>query len=79
MLYVFIEGRWIMVTFLSGKRAGRPPKKPQKTSVSFSVADLEDLGQLLAVGQAILQKPAPVVARLKAAMTRIGVSTPKSL
>jgi hypothetical protein len=79
MLYVFIERRWIMVTFLSGKRAGRPPKKPTTTSVSFSATDLEDLGQLLAVGQAILQKPAPVVARLKAAMTRTGVVTPKGL
>jgi hypothetical protein len=68
-----------MVTFLSGKRVGRPPKKPRSTSVSFTATDLEDLGQLLAVGQALLQKRAPVVARLKAAMTRVGVSAPKGL
>jgi hypothetical protein len=74
MLYVFIEGRWIMVTFLSRERAGRPPKRPRTTSASFSAADLEDLRQFLVVGQAILQKSAPVVAHLKAAMTRMGVA-----
>jgi hypothetical protein len=63
-----------MVRLLGGKRAGTPPKKPRTTSVSLSAAGLEDLGQLLAVGQAILQKPAPVVARLKAAMTQMGVT-----
>jgi len=39
--------------------------------VSFSADDLAALGHLIAVGQAVLQKRPPVVARLKAAMTRM--------
>jgi hypothetical protein len=68
-----------MVSFLSNKRPGRPPSKPRTTSISFSTAELEDLGQLLAVGQSVLQRRAVVGPRLKAAMTRLGVRTPKGL
>jgi hypothetical protein len=49
------------------------------TSVSFSPDDLTDLGHLVAVGQAVLQKDAPIIARLKAAMTRMGIRVPKGL
>jgi hypothetical protein len=69
-----------MVSFLSPKkRPGRPPRAARMTSVSFSADDLADLGHLVAVGQAVLQKDAPIIARLKAAMTRLGVRPPKGL
>ncbi len=48
-------------------------------AVSFSVDDLAALGHLVVVGQAVLQKHPPVVARLKAAMTPMGVPFPEGL
>jgi hypothetical protein len=47
------------------------------TAVSFSADDLAALGHLNAVGQAVLQKRPPVVARLKAAMTRMAFHSRK--
>jgi len=47
------------------------------TAVSFSADDLAALGHLIAVGQAVLQKRPPVVARLKAAMTRMAFHSQK--
>ena len=60
------------------KRARRPRDR-RTTAVSFSPEDLADLGKLLATGQAVLQERPPVVARLKAAMTRLGVPLPMGL
>ncbi len=70
-----------MVSFLKTKRAGRPVKQLEHrtTSISFSESDLADLGHIIAVGQGVLQKHPPVVARLKAAMTRMKVPFPKGL
>ena len=47
--------------------------------MSFSADDLAELGHVIAVGQTVLQKRPAVVARLKAAMTRMGVSLPAGL
>jgi hypothetical protein len=58
---------------------GRPPKRRRLTSISLSEADLSALGRLLSVGQAVLQTRFPVVARLKAAMTRLEVPIPPGL
>jgi hypothetical protein len=64
-----------MVSFLNTKkRIGRPPQRTRTTSVSFTAQELSELEHVIAVGQAVLQKQLPVVARLKAAMTRLGVS-----
>jgi hypothetical protein len=49
------------------------------TALSFAADDLAALGKLVATGQAVLQEKPPVVARLKAAMTRLGVPLPKGL
>jgi hypothetical protein len=68
-----------MVSFLNTRRPGRPPKHSALTAVTFSTQDLVELGHLIAVGQAVLQKRVPVVARLKAAMTRLGVRIPQGL
>jgi len=62
-------------------RTKRPAAKAA-TAVTFSAADLETLGRLVAAGQAVLggSGPAhPVVARLKAAMTRLAVPVPRGL
>jgi hypothetical protein len=67
-----------MVTFGKGRGRGRPPKNNQ-TSISFSSVELEDLGQLLTVGQSMMNKRALAAPRLKAALTRLGVKTPVGL
>ena len=65
-------------------KLGRTKKPTVKTAtaVTFSAEDLQVLGRLVAAGQAVLggHDPAhPVVARLKAAMTRLGVPVPRGL
>lgn len=57
----------------------QPKRRPRATSVTFSAEDLTALAGLLAAGQVMLQRSAPVVSRLKAAMTRLGVTVPKGL
>lgn len=59
----------------------RRPRKPTRTSISFSADDLAQLGPLVAAGVVLTQpkvKPA-VLARLKAAMTRLGVTVPRGV
>ena len=62
-----------MVNFMNNTRRKQPVRKRQRTAVSFSAEDLSALAPLLAVGQAVLKQRPVVVARLKAAMTRMGV------
>jgi len=49
------------------------------TTISFSGDDLTALGRLAGAGQLVLQTGHPVLARLKAAMTRLRVPVPKGL
>jgi hypothetical protein len=58
---------------------GRPPRRKRATSITLSEADLSALARLLSVGQAVVQTRFPVVARLKAAMTRLGIPIPPGL
>ena len=58
---------------------GRPPRRKRTTSITLSTDDLAALARLLAVGQPLVQQRLPVVARLKAAMTRLGVPIPPGL
>lgn len=53
----------------------------RRTSLSITADELAGRGQLLAAGQVVLQpKQRPlVIARLKAAMTRLGVAVPTGL
>jgi hypothetical protein len=67
-----------MVTFLKTNKPGRPAKRSQ-TTISISSAELEDLGELLSVGQSVLKRRAQVAPRLKAAMTRLGLQVPTGL
>jgi len=61
------------------RRRGPRAADRRTTAVSFSAADLAALGRLLATGRAVLQETPPAVARLKAAMTRLGVPVTKGL
>lgn len=50
-----------------------------RTSMSFSADDLKALAHLVAAGQVLLQTRHPVVARLKAALSRLKLSAPQGL
>ena len=67
-----------MVTFLKTNRPGRPARR-SRTAISMTAAELEDLGQLLSVGQSLVRRRAHVAPRLKAAMTRLGLEVPAGL
>ena len=56
-------------------------KDSQRTAITFPAAELAQLGPLLAAGYVVLQPKGrlPVLARLKAAMTRLGVAIPRGL
>jgi hypothetical protein len=58
---------------------GRSSRRKRTTSITLSADDLTALARLLSVGQAMVQQRFPVVARLKAAMTRLGVPVPPGL
>lgn len=58
---------------------GRPPKRKRTTTITLSDDDLTALARLISVGQALVQTRFPVVARLKAAMTRLGIPIPPGL
>lgn len=65
---------------------GRPPRRQgadrRTTTVTLSAADLAALGALLAAGRVLLGERAPktpALARVKAAMTRLGVLVPTGL
>jgi hypothetical protein len=64
--------------FWFSKNSERAPKRA-KTAVSFTGPELEDLAQIIAVGQALLKIRSSSIPRLKAAMTRLGVRTPAGL
>jgi hypothetical protein len=55
------------------KRAAAPTIK--RTTVTFTAKDLDDLARVLAAGHALLRQSFPVVSRLKAAMTKMGIAT----
>jgi len=66
--------------FNTRKKTNKPDGRT--TSVSFSAKDLTAIGRLLATGQVVLHSHGPVhpvVGRLKAAMTRLGVPVPRGL
>jgi hypothetical protein len=47
----------------------------RRTAVSFTAKDLDELAPVVGVGQSLLRQSPPIVSRLKAAMTKMGVST----
>lgn len=56
------------------------PKQVKRTSqITLSGTDLSQLARLVAGGKLLLQQNYPVVARLKAALTRMGLPVPEGL
>jgi len=53
--------------------------RSRTTSLTFSEAELTELGRGMAAGQMILQQKFAVAPRLKAAMTRLRVTIPPGL
>jgi hypothetical protein len=62
-------------------RNSQPRKVVERTSLSFNREDLAALARLVQAGQVLLtDEPRPlVIARLKAAMTRLGLKIPNGL
>ena len=50
-------------------------QKRSATSVTLRRSDLEQLAQLIGVGRQVLRDGRPIAANLKAAMSRLGIST----
>lgn len=49
--------------------------KRDKTRVTLTKSELEQVGQLIAMGRQLLRDNRPIPSKLKAAMTRLGVNT----
>ncbi len=49
--------------------------KERSTTVTFSGDDLSDLARLIGAGQVMMRMNFPIIARIKAAMTRMGMQT----
>jgi hypothetical protein len=65
---------------------GRPRKRPVReetrrrtTTLTFRAQDLSALARFVSAGMVMLQTGHPVVSRLKAAMTRLGLPVPRGL
>jgi hypothetical protein len=58
---------------------GRSRPTSRTTSLTFSEAELAELGRGMAVGQVMLQQKLGVASKLKAALTRLGVPIPQGL
>ena len=55
------------------------PSKSGSTTITLNADELEILGRLISAGQVMLPTKHPVFARLKAAMSRLGVPAPRGL
>ena len=55
------------------------PKQKKGTTLTFSAEELSVLIRYIAAGTVLLQTTHPVIARIKGALTRIGLSTPKGI
>lgn len=53
--------------------------RKRRTTISLSGDDLAALGRLLSAGQVMLQLRHPVLGRVKAAMTRLGLPSPRGM
>lgn len=62
-------------------KGARTLKIVERTSISLSRDDLAALAKLVQAGQVLIQteERPPVIARLKAAMTRLGMPVPHGL
>ncbi len=54
-------------------------KQKRGTTLTFSADELSALARYIAAGMVLLQTDHPVTGRIKGALTRIGLPTPKGL
>ena len=54
-------------------------KQKLKTAVTFTADDLTGLARLISAGTVLLQTSHPVVPKIKAALSRLGLPTPQGL
>ena len=66
-----------------GRQPPTPPRmtkqewlRRDKSSVTLTRSELEHIAQLIAVGRVLLRDNRPVPTKLRAALTRLGISTP---
>ena len=57
----------------------RAPKQKVGTTLTFSVEEMMALARYIAAGLVLLQTGHPVIGRVKGALTRLGLQTPKGL
>ncbi len=53
--------------------------KKIKTAVTFTAEDLTALARYIGAGVVLLQTDHPVIPKIKAALSRLGLATPKGL
>ncbi len=64
---------------LGYRRGAATGNRRRTTTLTLEAEDLQGLARLISAGEVLLQMTHPVVARLKAAMTRMGLPAPKGL
>lgn len=55
------------------------PHRKNGTTITFNAEELAALARYVSAGVLLLQTSHPVISRLKAALTRVGLPTPKGL
>lgn len=55
------------------------PKQKRGTTLTFSADELSALARYISAGMVLLQTNHPVTGRIKGALTRLGLPTPKPL
>lgn len=62
-----------------GRKYRTMTNRKRVTSLTFTAAELQDLAKLAQAGVLALQYKSPVIARIKNAMTRLGLSAPSGI
>ncbi len=55
------------------------PKQKRGTTLTFSVEELTTLARYIVVAMTVLQTNHPVAGRIKGALTRLGLTSPRGL
>ena len=61
------------------KSKNRGANQRAKTAITFTADDLTALARYVGAGVVLLQTGHPVIPKIKAALTRLGLPTPKGL
>ena len=61
------------------KKEGVNNHRKKGTAITFTADEISALARFVAAGNLLLQTNHPVIARIKAALTRLGLPVPKGL